>query len=89
MIMAVLVWIVYRFVLWIRHDVMGIEKVEEEKVQPKIVSKHTKSDYQKIKPSLKQTLKDKDSMNHHQKDKEMIISELNFNDEYDRESDDP
>ena len=26
MILAVLVWIVYRFVLWVRHDIMGIEE---------------------------------------------------------------
>ena len=89
MVLAVLVWVVYRFVLWIRHDVMGIAVPVEE--QPKSSSKHGKSDYEKIKPSLTKSLKEKDTIHlrSYEKDKDMMISELNFNDEDDRESDAP
>ena len=72
---------------------MGIKPVVEEE-KPKFSSKYSKADYQKIKlPQSKKSAKklsnENEEKNVFDKDKEMNISELNFQDEQEQNSDGP
>ena len=44
MILLVIIWVIYRFVKYIREDIMGIKPVVEEE-KPKFSSKYSKADY--------------------------------------------
>jgi len=53
MTLLVVTWIIYRFIVYIREDIMGIVPKEIE-VKPKESSKYSKFDYEKLKmPSSK------------------------------------
>lgn len=56
MVLAVLVWIVYRFVLHVRHEWLGVPYPVEKEPKKRSSGQLGKSEYEKIGKSLKQSL---------------------------------
>lgn len=79
MVLLTIAWIVYRLIVYIREDIMGIMPKEEE-VKPKESSKHSKYNYEKIKMPTSKKTEAKFTEKVTEKDQEMI-SELNIKDE--------